>query len=137
LLNWTINYFKVLTWALLFLFQKSFWQQYLKGAKKSYGELQFWTFKFVNLYSSDSQPFFARVLLSRKKKTHVPLCKSFKAFSVFFFINNLKLMKIWRTLEISHVPQVGNRWYTPSEFRLGNYEEVRQRFTKVISNFYF
>ncbi len=47
-------------------------------------------------YNSGYQPFFARVPLGRKKKTHVPLCNILETISVFLS-NNLKLMKIWRT----------------------------------------
>jgi len=48
------------------------------------------------LYISGSQTIFARVPLSRKMKTNVPLCNILETISRFF-INNLKLMKIWRT----------------------------------------
>jgi len=40
--------------------------------------------------------FFVSAPLSRKKKTHVPLCNILEAISVFL-INNLKIEKIWRT----------------------------------------
>jgi hypothetical protein len=85
-------------------FSLHFATQYMGYAKNPARQMwqkqrKFWPqtfFCYLNIYSSGSQPFFARVPLSKKKKIQIPLWKVLEAIYVFF-INNLKLLKIWRT----------------------------------------
>ena len=63
------------------------------------------------IYGSGSQHFSACVPPIRKKKTCVLPSELWKGFSWHLLSVNLKLIKIRHTLEICHMPQVGNRWY--------------------------